>query len=754
MAYASSQVPGPSGIQSNEVNNVNRTVEIIPPKLEDDKITFFYPISEVIPCCKCNDSFKNADHNILKNSYLRHLRDTHKVIPSTKCNICIFCKLDISRNMKGHRCFANGMCVVPSDAGCNYKCKKCGKAFPNFRGLSNHEKTHKAREVQDAFDRRKRKAAQNDRTEPVVPNNDVDLTHPHVFTEIAGASRLSFAGVDDSQVSDNVRPAFVTSSNGYVDMRVMQGTSSSAGDETGNLRDELIAAVGHDAEQMSSDVGLLNVSADEGILTYTNDFNSPPPPLQEVGEMFVSVSNSGFNNSIVHSIPVIQDRVEGLVLTTVDNFNSSVNDISGNVPGMQESSAHAPLVTNVDHAERDDVGEGVSGYDPYTRGGGTPVAQNNVANVDNVSVVGDDHVSGDQSSIESQDSVAPSLNGEGTTSFMFDDGIVEAVELLDNNDLDVDVNEGIPVEIQPELDIVSKYSPIFRDMLNNENRSFEAFVAAVGDFTREVKNHLGLRERKDASGRPPRKIDVENPKKLQKLYKLNRRKALRLIYGDESEFCGLDPDRVADHFDVEGMAEPIDLLHKKFYKKAATPTNCNPFSRSEVRNRLRSCENSSPGPDGISYKGWKSIDPDAVVLADIFNLCLIFKRVPVNWKITTTILIFKKGDKTDPGNWRPISLGNTLYKLYSGCLAKRLSKWITDCDVLCFNQKGFLPYDGVFENNFALDFYIRRAKIKKKDMCLASLDISNAFGSLPHWALFLALKESGAGEAFIDVVKD
>ena len=202
------------------------------------------------------------------------------------------------------------------------------------------------------------------------------------------------------------------------------------------------------------------------------------------------------------------------------------------------------------------------------------------------------------------------------------------------------------------------------------------------------------------------------------------------------------------------MAEPVDLVHKKYYKKASAPANCNSFSRFEVKNRLRSCENSSTGPDGITYKGWKSIDPDEVVLTDIFNLCLIFKKVPDNWKITTTILIFKKGEKSDPGNWRPISLGNTLYKLYSGCLAKRLNKWILDYDVLSFNQKGFLLYDGVFENNFALDYYIRKAKIKKNDMCLASLDISNAFGSLPHWALFLALKESGAGEAIVDVVKD
>ena len=108
---------------------------------------------------------------------------------------------------------------------------------------------------------------------------------------------------------------------------------------------------------------------------------------------------------------------------------------------------------------------------------------------------------------------------------MFDDGVDDAADLIDNNDVDADSNDGLPVEIQADFDIVSKYSTFFGAMLNEENRSFEAFVSMVGKFTREVKNLLGLRE-KDTPRKLPRRIDLENPKELQKLYKLNRRKAL------------------------------------------------------------------------------------------------------------------------------------------------------------------------------------------------------------------------------------
>lgn len=65
-----------------------------------------------------------------------------------------------------------------------------------------------------------------------------------------------------------------------------------------------------------------------------------------------------------------------------------------------------------------------------------------------------------------------------------------------------------------------------------------------------------------------------------------------------------------------------------------------------------------------------------------------------------------------------------------------------------------MPHDGVFENNYVLEQVLKRYKIKKKDLFMASLDLSNAFGSLPHWVIFEALRIAGAGEDFINIVKD
>ena len=56
----------------------------------------------------------------------------------------------------------------------------------------------------------------------------------------------------------------------------------------------------------------------------------------------------------------------------------------------------------------------------------------------------------------------------------------------------------------------------------------------------------------------------------------------------------------------------------------------------------------------------------------------------------------------------PIILGNTIYKLYANCKAKWMTNWIEECDVMSPNQKGFLPHEDVFENNFILDHFYEK----------------------------------------------
>ncbi|GBL75004.1 hypothetical protein AVEN_243803-1 [Araneus ventricosus] len=88
-----------------------------------------------------------------------------------------------------------------------------------------------------------------------------------------------------------------------------------------------------------------------------------------------------------------------------------------------------------------------------------------------------------------------------------------------------------------------------------------------------------------------------------------------------------------------------------------------PFSIADVMKKLRNEDNTSASPDRLTYHHWRTVDPKTKTMKTIFNLCLQFKKIPLSWKETKTVLIPKKGVDLDiPGNWRPIALSNTLYK--------------------------------------------------------------------------------------------
>ena len=170
--------------------------------------------------------------------------------------------------------------------------------------------------------------------------------------------------------------------------------------------------------------------------------------------------------------------------------------------------------------------------------------------------------------------------------------------------------------------------------------------------------------------------------------------------------------------------------------------------------RVKRCENTSPGDDRLTYNHWRSADSACTVIAAIFNICLTYESIPEDWKTSTIVLIYKKGHPEDVTNWIPIVILRTIYKRYIGVLAKRTTQWLLNNKVLSPAQKGFLPYDGVFEHNYTLKRKLDKARTEKEEFLISWIDFSNVFGSIPHDAIFSSLRQSGADKKFINVIKD
>ena len=119
------------------------------------------------------------------------------------------------------------------------------------------------------------------------------------------------------------------------------------------------------------------------------------------------------------------------------------------------------------------------------------------------------------------------------------------------------------------------------------------------------------------------------------------------------------------------------------------------FSRISVQEVLSALNQlnlrKSPGLDGISVKLSKDAsDVIAQPLANIFNLSLQTGIFPDDWKIVKISPVFKEGNKTDCGNYRPISvISVAAYKQFEGLVYNQLRTFISDNNILVEQQSGF-----------------------------------------------------------------
>jgi len=125
-------------------------------------------------------------------------------------------------------------------------------------------------------------------------------------------------------------------------------------------------------------------------------------------------------------------------------------------------------------------------------------------------------------------------------------------------------------------------------------------------------------------------------------------------------------------------------------------------------------------------------------------------ELPASFKTAGIKLIPKKGQSSDIGNWRPISLLNCSYKLISKCINNRLKKIVER--VLSRAQKGFVSHRSIHEVMINLIERVSQAKNGNEPAAFLSVDFSKAFDSVSHKFLRECLKFFGFGDYFISMI--
>ena len=115
------------------------------------------------------------------------------------------------------------------------------------------------------------------------------------------------------------------------------------------------------------------------------------------------------------------------------------------------------------------------------------------------------------------------------------------------------------------------------------------------------------------------------------------------------------------------------------------------ITREEVKTRLEKLNvNKSCGPDNIHpLVLQKTASATCIPLELIFKRSLQDGECPDDWRSANVAPIHKKGDRTDPNNYRPVSLTSQVCKILETIVRKRLVEHLTENNILRDEQHGF-----------------------------------------------------------------
>ena len=162
--------------------------------------------------------------------------------------------------------------------------------------------------------------------------------------------------------------------------------------------------------------------------------------------------------------------------------------------------------------------------------------------------------------------------------------------------------------------------------------------------------------------------------------------------------------------------------------------------------------NKSPGEDGLPiefyHTFWNDID---TFLVDIYNESFDNKELPLSLRRSVMTLIYKKDDKNNIENYRPISLTNTDYRILAFVLASRLQNVIAD--IVKADQVAYIK-DRFIGSNIRLvhdvfDLYNE----KNLSGLLMFADFKKAFDSIEWEFLFQVLNKFNFGQNFKHWIK-
>ena len=162
-------------------------------------------------------------------------------------------------------------------------------------------------------------------------------------------------------------------------------------------------------------------------------------------------------------------------------------------------------------------------------------------------------------------------------------------------------------------------------------------------------------------------------------------------------------------------------------------TNIN-ITKESVTKHIKNLKASkSAGPDGFHPRVLKEqVNEIVTPLCEIFSKSLSYGVLPRQWKLGQVTPIFKKGDRSTPGNYRPVSLTAVMCKVMEAIIREHVMSHMVTYNLFCDQQHGFVPGRSCMTQLLTCIDDWSEALDKGEPMDAVYLDFKKAFDTVPH----------------------
>ena len=215
-------------------------------------------------------------------------------------------------------------------------------------------------------------------------------------------------------------------------------------------------------------------------------------------------------------------------------------------------------------------------------------------------------------------------------------------------------------------------------------------------------------------------------------------------------------DLLGNFFSSTFVNEPYGPLEEECYKQPTTVIGDLEFTEENVKLHLLKINKSkSMGPDGVHPKVLATLaknDSFVNAITLLFKKCFESSCIPDEWKTANVRALHKKGSKTDPSNYRPISLTCIMCKVYEKIIRTHILSHVLS--KITSKQHGFMFGKSCLSNLLESVDFINDMLAKGECVDIFYLDFQKAFDTVPHYRLLEKLLSFGIANKTLYAIKD